>query len=142
MNDENQVPSIPGYQTYIVEMGNEISIHLKPAHENGPLMTLDPEGKWYSKPRNAYYKLDSHGARWVAIIRPNKKVENPKFVPDNVLAVLTVMSERNELSNRQIKEARKRAKKGNFIYLRTLIDDKESKDSKIKTAIASLPRKN
>lgn len=136
----NQFPQVPGYTTYIVKMGEKISFHLKPTHESGPLMSLDEEGRWYSKPKNAFYKIDSDGARWVATLRPNKKIENPRFVPDNVLATLSRKHENGELSNRQIKEARKRARKGNFMYLRSLIDDKESKDSKIKNAIMSLPR--
>jgi hypothetical protein len=123
-------------------MGNKISISLKPQHESGPLMSLDDEGRWYSKPRNAFYRIDSNGARWIAKVKKRgKHITLSEYEPDNVLAYLIKMHEDGELLEGQLHEARFRANKGIFLYLQTHEGEEESTQTKIERIVESLARK-
>ena len=83
--------SIPGHQTYIVTIGDRVSISLKPTDKSGPLMTLDPTGRWVNPIRRTIYKIDADGAVWSYGVAKKYNFATyippeDKFVPFNHLA--------------------------------------------------------
>jgi hypothetical protein len=110
MTEDNTVPKIPGYTTYVVYMGDKISISMKPTHESGPLMTLDEEGRWVDKIHRAFYILDSSGALWQHIAKKGTILEDyipGKFVPKNHLATLAENAKRRQERNRNYRNRKK-----------------------------------
>jgi hypothetical protein len=94
----SNIPELPGYITYVVTMGDKVSIGMKPIDKPKPLMTL-VNGIWMNKITRSFYKLDSDGARWVHIAKKNTDLEGytpGTYVPDNHLASLKDIKKRRE----------------------------------------------
>lgn len=91
----DEIPTVPGYNTFVIEMNGKISIHLKYIHKEKTFITLRDDGKWVDPITRSFYKIDSDGALWIQTTKkgtdlltfaPNDK----KYIPKNELATKKV----------------------------------------------------
>jgi hypothetical protein len=94
--------NIPGFNVYIVEIGEKLSIQIKPIDKSGPLISLREDGKWVDPLTRSFFKIDSDGALWIQSAKKGTDIssfvpDDNRYIPKNHLATLKYNATRRKL---------------------------------------------